>query len=163
MQPITPATVAELTLELDFEAPPARVWAALTSELGAWWPDAFYMCQGPGPRSMTLDPRPGGLMLEAAGGGNRMAWGTVLHVEQERTLVLSGSYGSPLTWVGSYELAALGDGARLRFTERMFGRVTAAELASKDHGWRFLYDGCMRAHLEGTAPPDWQPEPDGER
>ena len=102
-------------------------------------------------------------MLEAAGGGNGMAWGTVLHVEQERTLVLSGSYGSPLTWVGSYELAALGDGARLRFTERMFGRVTAAELASKDHGWRFLYDGCMRAHLEGTAPPDWQPEPDGER
>ena len=31
MQPITPATVAELTLELDFDASPARVWAARAS------------------------------------------------------------------------------------------------------------------------------------
>lgn len=156
---ITPAHVAELTLEFDFDATPATVWRALTAELGAWWPASFYMCQGPGPRGMTLEARPGGLMLEDAGGGNGMVWGTVLHVEHGATLVLSGSYGSPLTWIGSYRVAAAGGGARLRFTEQMFGRVTAAELASKEHGWRFLYDGCMRAHLDGTPPPAWRSEP----
>ena len=160
--PITPATVAELTLELDFNVPPARVWAALTDELGDWWPEAFYMCQGPGPRSMTLDARPGGQLIEHAGGGNGMVWATVLHVERGATLVLSGSYGSPLTRVGSYRVEANAGGARLRFTEQMFGRVTASELASKDHGWRFLYDGCMRAHLEGSPPPAWQQQPGGD-
>ena len=61
--------------------------------------------------------------------------------------MLSDSYGSPLTWESSYDLRARGDGARLRFTERMFGCVTAADLAGEDHSWRYLYDGCMRAHL----------------
>lgn len=91
---------------------------------------------------MTLDPRPSEPMREDAGGGNGMAWVPTLRVEQERKLVLSGSYGSPLTWGGSYELEARGDGARLRFTERMFGCVTAADLAGKDHVWRYLNDGC---------------------
>ena len=48
MQPITPATVAELTLELDFEAPRARLGRADARARGVV-ADAFYMCQGPGP------------------------------------------------------------------------------------------------------------------
>lgn len=48
---------------------------------------------------------------------------------------------------------------KLRFTEACFGHVTEAEMASKDHGWRYLYEGCMRAHLEGSEPPAWQDAP----
>lgn len=159
--PLTPATVGELSLEFEFDATAEAVWRALTEDLDTWWPDAFYMCAGPGPKRMTIDATPGGHMLEEAGGGNGMIWGTVVHVQAGAVLELTGSYGSPLTWFGSYQIEALGEGAKLRFTERMFGRVTEAELASKDQGWRFLYDGCMRAHLEGTPPPAWESEPGG--
>ncbi len=159
--PLSPATVADYTLELRLRATVQDVWRALTDDIGRWWPDAFYMCEGPGPREITLDARPGGQMREDAGGGNGMIWGTVIHVQHGAVLELSGSYGSPLTWVTSYNLSADGTTTTLRFCERMFGRVTDGELRSKDHGWRFLYDGCMRAYLEGIQPPEWQPEPDG--
>jgi uncharacterized protein YndB with AHSA1/START domain len=159
--PLSPATVADYVLEIELKATPQQVWQALTDDLARWWPGMFYMCSGPGPQKITLDARPGGQMFEDAGGGNGMIWGTVIHVQKDKLIELTGSYGSPLTWVGKYELEATETGTTLRFTERMFGRVTEDELASKDHGWRFLYDGCMRAHLEGTEPPEWQPDPTG--
>ena len=95
-------------------------------------------------------------MWEDHGDGNGMLWGTVIHVQRDKLLELTGSYGRPLSWVGKFELTAVDGGTRLRFTESCFGRVTADELASKDHGWRYLFDGCLRAHLDGNAAPVWQ-------
>tara|TARA_R110002072_G_scaffold25443_6_gene85238 strand:- start:206004 stop:206516 length:513 start_codon:yes stop_codon:yes gene_type:complete len=157
--PLSNATVARYALEVDLKATPQQVWDALTDDIGRWWPGPFFMCVGPGPRRMSLDARPGGHMHEDAGGGNGMIWGTVIHVQKGKVLELSGSYGSPLTWLGKYELLAHENGTKLRFTEACFGHVTEAEMASKDHGWRYLYDGCMRAHLEGSEPPEWQDAP----
>ena len=156
---LTNATVARYALELEFQVPPQDVWQALTDDIGRWWPGPFLMCDGPGPRRMTLEARPGGHLHEDAGGGNGMIWGTVTHVQRHKILELTGSYGSPLTWVGKYEFTAIDGGTRLRFTEAAFGHVTEAELAQKDHGWRYLYDGCMRAHLEGGEPPAWMDAP----
>ena len=96
--PITDATVARYALEIDLKATPQDVWDALTDDIGRWWPGPFFMCDGPGPRNMSLDARPGGHMYENAGGGNGMIWGTVIHVQRGKVLELTGSYGSPLTW-----------------------------------------------------------------
>ncbi len=60
---------------------------------------------------------------------------------------------------GKYELLAHEGGTKLRFSESSFGHVTEAEMASKDHGWSYLYDDCLRAHLEGGEPPAWQDAP----
>ncbi|MFT4516433.1 MAG: hypothetical protein ACI89X_004806 [Planctomycetota bacterium] len=98
-------------------------------------------------------------MHEDAGGGNGMIWGTVVHVQKGKLLEMSGTYGSPLTWFGNYDLVAHEGGNELRFTESSFGHVTEEEMACKDHGWRYLYDGCMRDHLEGGEPPAWQDVP----
>ena len=32
------AEIAEITLETEIEAPPERVWTALTEDIGKWWP-----------------------------------------------------------------------------------------------------------------------------
>ena len=158
---LSPAQVADYAIEMEFRATPQDVWQALTDDIGRWWPSTFYMCTGPGQRKFSLDARPGGLVLEEHGAGNGMVWGNVIHVQKHKILEVTGSYGRPLTWLGKYELTAIEGGTRLRFTESMFGRVTEQELASKDHGWRYLYDGCMRAHLEGTEQPAWPGDPTG--
>ncbi|MEO6594974.1 MAG: hypothetical protein ABIP94_09510 [Planctomycetota bacterium] len=57
--------------------------------------------------------------------------------------------------LGSFELTAIEGGTQLRFSESAIGRIDAASMQEKDKGWRFLFEGCLRAHLEGTAPPTW--------
>lgn len=155
----SPASVADYVLVIELKATPHEVWSALTADIGRWWPGPAFCSKGPGPHRMSLDARPGGYMYEDAGGGNGMIWGTVVHVEKDRVLQVTGTYGSPLTWVGKYELDAIESGTRLRFSEAMLGRITEAELESKDHGWRYLYDGHLRAYLEGGEGPAWEHEP----
>ena len=33
-----PAEIAQLTMETQIDAPPERVWQALTENIGGWWP-----------------------------------------------------------------------------------------------------------------------------
>ncbi len=150
-----PAHLADLTLEITLRATPQQVWQALSEDIGRWWPGPFYCGGGRGPRRFELDARPGGRMWEDHGGGDGMLWGTVIHVQRDKVLEVAGAYGSPLLVLIKFELEAIANGTRLRFTEACIGRVDAATLRSKDKGWRFLFDGCLRAHLEGGAAPAW--------
>ena len=88
-----------------------------------------------------------------------MIWATVVHVQKGKVLGMTGTYGSPLTFFGKYELVAHEGGTKLRVTESSSEHVTEVAIASKDHGKRYLCDGCMRAHLEGGNPPAWQNAP----
>ncbi len=90
------------------------------------------------------------------GAGDGLLWGTVINVARDTLLEIAGTGWGPATWLGRFELTAVKNGTKLRFTESTFGRLDEATLRSKDKGWRFLFDGCLRAHLEGTTPPPWQ-------
>ncbi len=151
----TAALVADVVLDVTIRATPAAVWRALTDDIDRWWPQAFYCGGGVGPRRFLLEPYPGGRMWEDHGDGDGLLWGTVIHVQRERVLELCGAYAGPLAWVGRFELRGDGDATRLRFCESAIGRQDETTLRSKEQGWRFLFDGCLRAHVEGGTPPAW--------
>ena len=158
--PIEPASYSTVIVETTIAADPARVWRALTDEMGAWWPAEFYAGGEPGARTMKLDARPGGLMIEHWGGDAGVVWATVNAVERGRHLEMSGlvfpKWGGPSMWLGSWELEGDGGRTRLRFTEAAVGRLADNYLEEKEKSWRFLFDGALKAHLEGREPPTWQ-------
>lgn len=154
---LSPAHVTDIALEVEIAATPQAVWQALTDDIGRWWPGSFYCGSGSGetPPRFLLEARPGGRMWEDHGGGDGLLWANVINVRHGATLELAGTSWGPCTSLFRFELSASDDGTKLRFTESMFGRVDEAGAASKDKGWRFLFDGCLRAHLEGSEPPTW--------
>jgi uncharacterized protein YndB with AHSA1/START domain len=160
------AAHATVLVETTIAATAADVWRALTEEIDAWWPDASYSGGSPDLRSMRLDARPGGQMAEHWGDGEGLVWGTVNTVERERLLEVSGlvfpRWGGPSMWFGSWELQPDGDRTRLRFTEAAFGRIPDGYRDDKEKGWRFLFDGALKAYLERREPPVWEDERGGE-
>ena len=157
--PIEPASYSIVIVETTITADPARVWRALTEEMDAWWPAEFYAGGEPGARTMKLDARPGGLMVEHWGGDAGVVWAAVNAVERGRHLEVSGlvfpKWGGPSMWLGSWELEPAGDGTRLRFTEGAVGRISDGYTEEKRKGWGFLFDGALRAHVEGRELPKW--------
>lgn len=156
---IEKATIGEVTLEIQLEATPERVWKGLTTEIGAWWPEAFYAGGEPGRRQFHLDLRPGGTMGETWEDGGGLLWATVLGVYPHQKLEVRGDYsptwGGPGCWIGTWTLEAEGNGTRLKFNEAAFGRVTEQYQKDKAKGWGFLYDRALRAYLAGSEPPEW--------
>ncbi len=136
------------------------VWDALTSKIGDWWPQEFFAGGEAGSRSFALDATPGGHMTERWDGGGGLLWGTVVTVRPGRQLQLTAvsfpEWGGPATTLLSYDLEDAGEGTSLRFAESTLGRVSDDTQSEKDKGWRFLYDGVMRAFVEGGVPPAWE-------
>ena len=154
------ALIYDLAFEVRIAAAPDVVWRALTSDIGRWWPAPFCCGGGQGPPRFTLEAKPGGRMFEDWGSGDGLLWATVVQVQQGKRLDVCGAtgpaWGGPSTWFGTFELTADGGATRLRFTESAFGRVTEASQREKEKGWRFLFEGALRAHAEGKAPPTWE-------
>ncbi|HVS12486.1 MAG TPA: SRPBCC domain-containing protein [Thermoanaerobaculia bacterium] len=157
---IANARYATVRVETRIAADPATVWRALTEEIGAWWPDAFYTGGTPTGRTLRFDASPGGVMLEDWGGGQGLVWGQVVTVDRPSKLEVTGyafpQWGGPATWLGTWDLEADGDATVVRFTEAAVGRITEDSMADKEKGWRFLFDRALKAHVEGTKPPVWE-------
>ncbi|MEM7355876.1 MAG: SRPBCC domain-containing protein [Acidobacteriota bacterium] len=154
------AHIADQHLEMRIAADPSKVWQALTSDIGKWWPSEFFCGGGSdaSERRFLLEAWPGGRMWEDWGSGDGLLWATVVNVVAGKTLEMSGfqgpAWGGPNAWYSSYALEADGDGTKLRFSESGFGRMAESMLADKETGWRFLF-ATMAAHLEGKEPPKW--------
>jgi uncharacterized protein YndB with AHSA1/START domain len=152
------AQISRLSLEVRIQAKMDAVWKALTDDIGQWWPAEFYAGGEPGERRFVLEAWPGGRMLEEWKEGG-LVWGNVIGVEPGRTLQVAGitfpGWGGPTLWLGSWELGEDSEGTRLRFQESAIGRTSEEGAAEKDKGWRFLFDGALRAYVEGTPPPVW--------
>ncbi|HVS62428.1 MAG TPA: SRPBCC domain-containing protein [Thermoanaerobaculia bacterium] len=157
---IASAHYATVLVETRIAADPETVWRALTAEMGEWWPDAFYTGGKPEGRTLRFDARPGGSMVEDWGEGQGLMWGQVATVDRPRKLEVVGyafpQWGGPSTWLGTWDLEADGDGTVVRFSEAAVGRITESYGAEKEKGWRFLFDGALKAYVEGTEPPVWK-------
>lgn len=157
---IANAHYTTLHVETRISAGPETVWRALTDEIGEWWPDAFYTGGDPDGRALRFDARPGGTMIEDWGDGQGLMWGQVATVDAPRKLEVIGyafpAWGGPSTWLGTWDLEADGDATIVRFSEAAVGRITEDYAADKEKGWRFLFDGALKAYVEGTEPPAWE-------
>ena len=147
-------------VETRIAASPTRVWNALTDEIGEWWPNEFYTGGQPGKRAYTLDARPGGSMRETWEDGGGLEWARVITVMPEAMLQITGfafpQWGGPSILFGTWNLEADGDGCKLRFTEHTLGVTPDGYAADKQKGWDFLFDGALKAYVEGTEPPKWE-------
>ena len=153
------AEISEIAMEVDIAAKPERVWQALTAHIGDWWPAEFYSGGEDGKRKYFLDARPGGTMGELWDGGGGVVWATVVGVEPNKRLQVTGTsfpgWGGPSQWLGVWELTAKGASTRLKFTESAIGRVSDGNVADKDKGWKFLW-AALAAHVEDKPAPQWQ-------
>ncbi len=153
------AEIADITMELDIEAPPAKVWQSLTEKIGDWWPAEFFAGGEAGQRQFTLEVRPGGRMFEQWDNGGGVLWGTVVSADPGVMLQVLGvtfpAWGGPQQWYGTWELESRGDGTRLKFSESTLGRISDANIADKDKGWSFLWQ-TLKAYAEDRDPPRWQ-------
>lgn len=154
----TEARVATLQMAVDIDAPVEAAWKALTANMNEWWPESFFGGGTEGQRRVVLEAEPGGRMYEEWQGGGGLLWGTVVTVEPQKMLQILGhqfpNWGGPSAWYGTWEFSASGDGTRLQFSESAVGRLPDGYMADKDKGWNFLW-ATLKAHLEGTAAPEW--------
>jgi DNA-binding transcriptional ArsR family regulator len=112
-------------LEIRIDAPPERVWEALTSETASWWPAGFYV--GPSPVRFTVEPRVGGRVFEDWGDGEGALWATVTSVRSGAVLEwagdLSAAYGGPGRSFTSFGLEPIGNGTLLKFRDDTTGEL----------------------------------------
>ncbi len=159
MSNMTTAAISEIHLETHIEDSPDRVWQALTDDIGAWWPAEFYAGGEPDSRSYHLEAEPGGRMYEQWADGG-LLWGTVSTVAPGTRLQIVGAtfpdWGGPSMSFSTWELEADDEGTVLRFSLSTMGRISEADAAEKEKGWRFLLAGTLKAYVEGTPPPQWE-------
>ena len=136
----TPA-MQHLELEIPLQATRERAWQALTEEVDRWWLADYRAC-GEGSR-LSLDPRPGGLLLEAHEDGTQLAWYTVQMVQPGRALYLVGhtapDWGGPVLSMLKLQLNERAGGCTLLLSDAMTGRIDEQVAEGTERGWRALF------------------------
>ncbi len=122
------------------DAPPERVWAALTSvdDLAAWLAPA------------TLEPRVGGAVRIEFDGQDGLTTGTVLTWDPPRTLEHEWHYPGETGSVVRYDLVAVEGGTELTLVHRL---LRADQAAGYGAGWHAHLD-ALGALLAGQEH-DW--------
>ena len=144
--------VVQIELEIPIKAKPARVWKALVEETTAWWRKDF--CTSPAAKGFIIEPRLGGRVFEDWGDGAGQVWYTVIGIDPPNSLMLQGllspAFGGPAITLLHLEVKVSGKYAVLRLSDTIFGKVGDDKLAQTRDGWMMLFDGGLRAFVEGA-------------
>jgi uncharacterized protein YndB with AHSA1/START domain len=141
-------------------APPAKVYAALTERVGDWWDPAHTFSHNAG--NLSLDAKPGGCLCERFPDGGGVQHMSVVHALPGRLLRLTGALG-PLQ-----EAALAGT---LTWNLSQAGGGTAVELVYTVGGFRAggfrdipsVVDGVLRGQLAPLKALVETGRPDGSR
>ena len=142
--------VETVDLEIVINAKPERVWHALVEEPTAWWNRDFYTSTAA--KGFVIEPRLGGHAREDWGNGAGQIWYTVIGVEAPYMLTMQGlitpEFGGPTQTVLKLTLEAKGASTILRLSDTRFGRVGESGSTATSDGWRALFEGGLKAHVE---------------
>lgn len=145
----TPATVGCYDVDIAIDAPPARVWEALTREIDRWWLADFRLV-GEG-SEVSLDLAPGGHLAERKGDGC-LLWYTVAAVKPGESLDLIGhmgrGWGGPTLSTLTLRLAASATGTTFTIQDGLCGQVTAKQIESLRTGWTQLFTDGLKSWVE---------------
>lgn len=148
------AQIVEVAMDWTVSASPQTVWRILTSHVGEWWPMEHRV--GPAGAAMTLDPVPGGSLIERGEEGGGIEWYRVVAVEPRKSIDLAGQlasrYGGPAT---SLLHIALESGEEegtvvVRLTDSVFGRVGPNLKASLTAGWEAIMGQGFIAQVQAA-------------
>ncbi len=128
---------------ITLNAPPQRVWRAITHEIESWW--GFHI--GPNDSKITLEPRVGGHFIERWGDGEGELYATVTFMRTGKKITLEGGMGlgGPGVSKFSYALEAKGEGTELQFNHYCHGAANADVEASFREGWAALLGESLPA------------------
>ncbi len=136
-----------IEMEVLINAPPERVFGALTENVLGWW-DIECCTYKKG--KMILEPEVGKRFYEDWGHGNGALFGLVSYIEQNRLLKIEGSIGmdAPVQGMISYELVPQGQATLLKFTHHAFGELSEDTEQTYTTGWKDMLAGRLRAYVE---------------
>lgn len=72
-----------------------RAFALFTAQVGRWWPLATHSVGGETPRSVAMEGRPGGRLVETLADGSTAAWGSITECDPPRQVAFTWHPGSP--------------------------------------------------------------------
>ncbi len=130
--------------EITIAASRAKVWDALTKNIGKWW--AFRIADG----ELSLDSRLGGHFAERNEDGGAL-WGTVTYIKKGERLTINGCLGTsqkPIEAVYTYVLEDAGNGTHLSLTHRAVGQGLENMGDEYDEGWRQLLNTFLKPFVE---------------
>ncbi|MBK8975507.1 MAG: SRPBCC domain-containing protein [Planctomycetes bacterium] len=139
------------TFELQTEVPvsPEAAFDAFTGDVSGWWDHHF----SEHPKSLVIEPRPGGSFLEVFDeGGNGAEHARVTHAVRGQLLRMSG----PLGLVGQgvetesmLQFAATDAGCRVTLRVNGIGKADAKLAAVVEQVWRHFLIERYTAHVRG--------------
>lgn len=135
--------------QLEFAAPPTRVFAALLDVNGWWSHRTFHDSAG---STVLLEPHAGGRFYESGPAGEAQ-YGAVQEIAAPRLLRLVGPLGMgrlPVMSVYEYSLEPRGAGTMLTLTHRAHGFLDPAWKQAHENGWRELWKH-LRALVENSV------------
>lgn len=147
------ARMVEVEQDVVLQAPPMRVFDALTNEIGKWWGSPYVASEDY--RSLSLDLRPGGFFWEDWGDGQGIAVATVLGfrrgqiLELEGTIRMTGAVSGTVT----FELTPEGGGTRLHVRQRAVGAIPDEMAQMYREGWDDLLGNRLAQHLATARTP----------
>jgi uncharacterized protein YndB with AHSA1/START domain/DNA-binding transcriptional ArsR family regulator len=142
----------EIEQEVAIQAPPERVFDALTAEIGNWWSHSF----DDAPKAIVLEPRVGGRFHEVWGAEEGALYATVTRLRRPTELRLAGPMGMerPVQGVIAFVLEPADGGrtTRLRLSHQALGDLDEETRQQYDTGWRALLNGRLKSYVESGAP-----------
>lgn len=104
-------------------ASPAKVYSALTDNVGGWWDPAHTFSHDA--RNLTLDPKPGGCFCERLPEGGGVEHMRVVYASPGKLLRLTGAIGplqeAALAGTMTWNLSEAGDGTTVELTYAVGG------------------------------------------
>lgn len=136
----------KIELEISIQAPPERVFTALTQDIAAWWDKQCSYGIG----KMVLEPEVGKRFYEDYGNGEGALYGRVTYLEQNKLLKIEGSIGMERAVQGlvRYELVPQGESTLLKFSHHAFGDLADNTQANYTNGWKGMLEGRLRPLVE---------------
>ena len=138
----------EIRQEHDFATTCAAMFATLTLQLDAWWPQDARLL---GPESrLSLDAELGAPLIENGTDGAAVVWGVVDTIQPDRRLYLNGWFGVQGLVAGRvhYDIAAIGNGCRLTVQHLAIGPVPEDVNTRYRAQWRRILGTALRDHLD---------------
>lgn len=143
--------IARIELEIEIDAPGARVWQAMTGDVSSWWPREFY-AGAEAAKGYHIEPKLGGRMYEDWGDGNGLVWANVVGLDAPHWIHLVGHmappYAGPAINMLRLELKASGTKTKLMLSDTITGKVDEKMRLEMHDGWILLFEKGMKAYIE---------------
>lgn len=140
--------IIRIEQQITIDAPPAKVFEALTKRISAWWGAPYLIAQGA--RDLIVEPKIGGRVYEDWGAGAGALWATVTGLKKNEHIEWTGRIGMGGAVVGvvAYNLEPKGKGTLLKLTHRAAGEVTPDTERNYGGGWQDLLGTRLRGFVE---------------